>query len=66
MENLITYGIGGLITVFFVWIYLRSQKKKEARAQAAVEKGKKALRAGRVVDHATVVAAFERLVVPKS
>jgi predicted transcriptional regulator len=33
---------------------------------AAVEKGKKALRAGRVVDHATVVAAFERLVAPKS
>jgi predicted transcriptional regulator len=33
---------------------------------AAVEKGKKALRAGRVVDHATVVAAFERIVAPKS
>jgi thioredoxin reductase (NADPH) len=40
METLITYGIGGLITVFFVWIYLRGQKKKEARAQAAIEKGK--------------------------
>jgi thioredoxin reductase (NADPH) len=40
MDTLITYAIGGLITVFFVVIYLRSQKKKEARAQAAVEKGK--------------------------
>ncbi len=40
MDTLITYAIGGLITVFFVWIYLRAQKKKEARAQAAIEKGK--------------------------
>ncbi len=40
MDTLITYASGGLITVFFVWIYLRGQKKKEVRAQAAVEKGK--------------------------
>jgi thioredoxin reductase (NADPH) len=40
MDTLITYAIGGLITVFFVWIYLRSQKKKDARARAAAEKGK--------------------------
>ena len=40
MDTLITYGIGGLITFFFVWVYLKSLKKKEARARAAVEKGK--------------------------
>ena len=40
MDTLITYGIGGLITFFFVVIYLKSQKKKEARAREAVEKGK--------------------------
>lgn len=32
---------------------------------AAVEEGKEALQAGRVLDHATVVAAFERIVSPK-
>ena len=32
---------------------------------AAVEKGKEALQAGRVLDHATVVAAFEHIVSPK-
>jgi choline dehydrogenase len=31
---------------------------------AAVEEGKQALQAGQVVDHATVVAAFERVVKP--
>jgi len=40
MDTLITYGIGSLITFFFVWIYLKSLKKKEARALEAAEKGK--------------------------
>ena len=40
MDTLITYGIGGLITFFFVWVYLKSLKKKEARAREAIEKGK--------------------------
>jgi len=40
METLITYGIGGLICLFFLVIYLKSLKKKEARASEAVEKGK--------------------------
>jgi predicted transcriptional regulator len=44
---------------------LTSFVANERQFLAAVEKGKKALRAGRVVDHATVVAAFERLVAPK-
>jgi predicted transcriptional regulator len=45
---------------------LNSFVANEREFLAAVEKGKKALRAGRVVDHATVVAAFERIVAPKS
>jgi thioredoxin reductase/NAD-dependent dihydropyrimidine dehydrogenase PreA subunit len=40
METLITYGIGGLICLFFLMGYLRSLKKKEARAREAAEKGK--------------------------
>jgi len=40
MDALITYAIGGLICLFFLMGYLRSQKKKEARAREAVEKGK--------------------------
>jgi len=40
MDTLITYAIGGLITLFFVVIYLKSLKKKEARAREAAEKGK--------------------------
>jgi predicted transcriptional regulator len=44
---------------------LSSFVANEREFLAAVEKGKKALRAGRVVDHATVVAAFERLVTAK-
>jgi len=38
----------------------------EQQLLAAVEEGKQALREGRVVDHATVVAAFERIVSPGS
>jgi thioredoxin reductase/ferredoxin len=40
MDTLLTYGIGGLITVIFVVIYLNGLKKKEARAREAAEKGK--------------------------
>src|SRR5271167_192539 len=40
METLITYGIGGLICLFFLMGYLKSLKKTEARAQEAAEKGK--------------------------
>ena len=40
MDTLITYGIGGAICLFFLTIYLRSLKKREARAREAEEKGK--------------------------
>jgi putative YpdA family bacillithiol system oxidoreductase len=40
MDTLITYGIGGLICLFFLVTYLRSMKKREARAREAAEKGK--------------------------
>src|SRR5579864_3003703 len=40
MDTIITYAIGGIICLFFLTIYLRSQKKKEARAREAAEKGK--------------------------
>lgn len=40
METLITYGIGGVICFFFLMIYLKSLKKREAKAREAVEKGK--------------------------
>ncbi|HYM78618.1 MAG TPA: NAD(P)-binding domain-containing protein [Candidatus Dormibacteraeota bacterium] len=40
MDTLITYGIGGIICFFFLMIYLKSLKKREARAREAVEKGK--------------------------
>jgi len=40
MDTLITLAIGGLITLFFVAGYLKSLKKREARAREAVEKGK--------------------------
>ena len=40
METLITYGIGGVICLFFLMGYLKSLKKKEARAREAAEKGK--------------------------
>lgn len=43
---------------------LRSYVAHEQAFQAAVEEGKQALRDGRVVEHATVVSAFERLVAP--
>jgi putative YpdA family bacillithiol system oxidoreductase len=40
MDTLLTYGIGGLICIFFLVGYLRSLKKREARAREAAEKGK--------------------------
>lgn len=40
---------------------LRSYVANEQQFLAAVEEGKKALRDGKVVDHARVVEAFERL-----
>jgi RHH-type transcriptional regulator, rel operon repressor / antitoxin RelB len=43
---------------------LRSYVANEQQFLAAVEDGKQALREGKVVDHATVVAAFERIVKP--
>ena len=43
---------------------LRSYVANEQQFLAAVEDGKQALQAGQVVDHATVVAAFERVVKP--
>ncbi len=45
---------------------LRSFVANEEHFLAAVEEGKQALREGRVVDHATVVAAFERITSPDS
>lgn len=44
---------------------LRSYVATEQQFLAAVEEGKEALQSGRVLDHATVVAAFERIVSPK-
>jgi len=43
---------------------LRSYVANEQQFLAAVEEGKQALRDGKVLDHATVVAAFERIVSP--
>ena len=40
METLITYGIGGIICLFFLVGYLKSLKKRESQAREAVEKGK--------------------------
>jgi len=40
METLLTYGIGGAICFFFLFFYLKSLKKREARAKEAAEKGK--------------------------
>ena len=40
MDTLLTYGIGGVICLFFLFFYLRSLKKRETRAREAAEKGK--------------------------
>jgi RHH-type rel operon transcriptional repressor/antitoxin RelB len=44
---------------------LRSYVANEQQFLAAVEEGKQALREGKIVDHETVVAAFERIVKPQ-
>jgi RHH-type rel operon transcriptional repressor/antitoxin RelB len=43
---------------------LRSYVATEQQFLAAVEEGKQALRDGRVIDHETVVTAFNRLITP--
>ncbi len=43
---------------------LRSFVANEQQFLAAVEDGKQAMREGRMLDHATVVAAFERIIAP--
>jgi RHH-type rel operon transcriptional repressor/antitoxin RelB len=43
---------------------LRSYVANEQQFLAAVEEGKQALREGRVIDHETVVTAFDRLTAP--
>jgi thioredoxin reductase (NADPH) len=40
MDTLITFGIAGLICLFFLVIYLKSLKKREMKAREAAEKGK--------------------------
>src|ERR1700739_1380933 len=40
MDTLITYAIGGIICLVFLVAYLKSLKKREARAHASAEKGK--------------------------
>ena len=40
MDTLLTYGFGGLVCLVCLAIYLKSLKKREALAKAAVEKGK--------------------------
>jgi putative YpdA family bacillithiol system oxidoreductase len=40
MESLITFGIAAFITLFFVVGYLKSLKKRDARAREAAERGK--------------------------
>lgn len=40
MDTFFTFGIGGIICFFFLVIYLRSLKKRDAQAREAAEKGK--------------------------
>jgi len=40
MDTIITFAIGGFISLIFLLVYLNSLKKKEARARESVEKGK--------------------------
>src|SRR5215468_9717610 len=40
MDSLITFGIAGVICFFFLIFYLKSLKKRDARAREAAEKGK--------------------------
>jgi predicted transcriptional regulator len=43
---------------------LRSYVANEQQFLAAVEEGKQALKEGRVIDHSTVAAAFNRITAP--
>lgn len=45
---------------------LRSFVANEQQFLAAVEEGKQAMREGRVIDHETVVAAFDRIIAPNA
>jgi len=40
MDNIITFAIGGFISLIFLLVYLKSLKKRDARAREAAEKGK--------------------------
>jgi thioredoxin reductase (NADPH) len=40
MDTLITYGIAGVLCFFFLTLYLKSLKRRDARAHEAAEKGK--------------------------
>jgi putative YpdA family bacillithiol system oxidoreductase len=40
MDNIITFAIGGFISLIFLLVYLKSLKKREVRARESVEKGK--------------------------
>jgi predicted transcriptional regulator len=45
---------------------LRSFVANEQQFLAAVEEGKQAMREGRLIDHETVVAAFDRIIAPNA
>ena len=45
---------------------LRSFVANEQQFLTAVEEGKQAMREGRVIDHETVVAAFDRIIAPNA
>ena len=45
---------------------LRSFVANERQFLAAVEEGKRAVSEGRVVDHKTIVAAFDRIIAPNT
>ena len=40
MDNIITFAIGGFISLIFLLVYLRNLKKREVRARESAEKGK--------------------------
>ncbi len=40
MDNIITFAIGGFISLIFLLVYLKNLKKREVRARESVEKGK--------------------------
>ncbi len=40
MDNIITFAIGGFISLIFLLVYLKNLKKREVRARQSAEKGK--------------------------